>query len=65
MTPTAACDWLYQPVVRPDEACRAAAWQRQGQLTKPPGALGRLEELAVTLAALQGVAAPSADRSAS
>lgn len=55
-------EWLLQPAARPDEACRAAAWLRQAQLTKPPGALGRLEELAVTLAALQGVASPSADR---
>lgn len=32
---------------------------RQGQLTKPPGALGRLEEIAVQLAAWQGVEKPS------
>lgn len=30
----------------PDAAARAAADERNGQLTKPPGALGRLEELA-------------------
>jgi nicotinate-nucleotide--dimethylbenzimidazole phosphoribosyltransferase len=31
----------------PDETSRAAAEARNGQLTKPPGALGRLEELAI------------------
>ena len=41
-----------------DEAARAAAQARQAQLTKPPGSLGRLEELATTLAAMQGRALP-------
>jgi nicotinate-nucleotide--dimethylbenzimidazole phosphoribosyltransferase len=40
----------------------AAARARQGQLTKPPGALGELETLAITLAALQGCAQPSLER---
>ena len=34
----------------PDEDARQAALARQGTLTKPPGSLGRLEELAVWLA---------------
>ena len=34
----------------PDELAESAARARQGQLTKPPGALGRLEELACWLA---------------
>ncbi|MGI9424596.1 MAG: nicotinate-nucleotide--dimethylbenzimidazole phosphoribosyltransferase, partial [Hyphomicrobiaceae bacterium] len=29
-----------------DEAARSVARDRQGNLTKPPGSLGRLEELA-------------------
>ena len=41
-----------------DEAVRAAALARQAQLTKPPGSLGRLETLAVTLAAMQGRTLP-------
>lgn len=45
--------WLHQPVAAPDESAVAAAQARQGMLTKPPGALGRLEELAVELAGLQ------------
>ncbi|MGC2854576.1 nicotinate-nucleotide--dimethylbenzimidazole phosphoribosyltransferase [Novispirillum sp. DQ9] len=37
-----------------DEAARAAALSREPQLTKPAGALGRLEDLAAWLAAWQG-----------
>ena len=36
-----------------DEAARAAAQARQLQLTKPPGSLGQLETLVITLAAMQ------------
>ena len=36
------------------EAFEAEALLHQNQLTKPPGALGRLEELAVFLASSQG-----------
>ncbi|MEI4488305.1 nicotinate-nucleotide--dimethylbenzimidazole phosphoribosyltransferase [Frigidibacter sp. MR17.14] len=43
----------------PDAAARAAAEARQGQLTKPPGSLGRLEELAVFLAGWQGRERPA------
>jgi nicotinate-nucleotide--dimethylbenzimidazole phosphoribosyltransferase len=46
----------------PDHAALAAAAARNGQLTKPPGALGRLEDLAQWLAGWQGVEKPSADR---
>ena len=35
----------------PDAGARAEARRRQARLTKPEGSLGRLEELAVTLAA--------------
>lgn len=31
----------------PDEAAIQGAQDRNGQLTKPPGALGRLEDLAI------------------
>lgn len=41
-------------VVPPDETARAAALARQDRLTKPAGALGRLEELSVWLAGVQG-----------
>lgn len=41
-----------------DAAARAGAAARNGQLTKPPAALGRLEELALWLAGWQGVERP-------
>ena len=46
--------------IRPvDEAARAAAAARQAQLVKPPGSLGRLEELAVWLAGVSGDERPA------
>ena len=42
-----------------DKAVEAAAIAHQNQLTKPPGALGQLEELAVFLASWQGQVKPS------
>lgn len=54
-------EWLNVPPARPDASAWQAALTRQGQLTKPPGSLGRLEALAVRLAALQGRARPSVD----
>ncbi|MGI9484263.1 MAG: nicotinate-nucleotide--dimethylbenzimidazole phosphoribosyltransferase [Hyphomicrobiales bacterium] len=46
----------------PDEAAWANARERQGQLTKPPGSLGRLEEVAEWLAAWQGAEQPQVKR---
>ncbi|MDP2082962.1 MAG: nicotinate-nucleotide--dimethylbenzimidazole phosphoribosyltransferase [Pseudotabrizicola sp.] len=43
-----------------DTTALAAAQVRNGQLTKPPGALGRLEDLAIWLAGWQGCEKPSA-----
>ncbi|MEM6275813.1 MAG: nicotinate-nucleotide--dimethylbenzimidazole phosphoribosyltransferase [Pseudomonadota bacterium] len=45
----------------PDSAAQAAAEARNSQLTKPPGALGRLEELALWAAGWQGTATPHCD----
>ncbi|MCK0196189.1 nicotinate-nucleotide--dimethylbenzimidazole phosphoribosyltransferase [Ancylobacter sp. 6x-1] len=45
-----------------DEAARQAALDREGQLVKPPGALGRLEEIAVMIAGWQGKAIPAVNR---
>ncbi|MCE0504780.1 nicotinate-nucleotide--dimethylbenzimidazole phosphoribosyltransferase [Roseivivax sp. GX 12232] len=45
-----------------DEAAAQAARARQGELTKPPGSLGRLEEIAVWIAGWQGEAKPALDR---
>src|SRR5689334_12792713 len=41
-----------------DEMAMAAARARQGRLTKPPGALGRLEELSIWLAGVRGEPLP-------
>ena len=55
-------EWLSVAARQPDRAMEQAALARQGQLTKPPGALGQLEALAVRLAALQGVERPAVER---
>lgn len=45
-----------------DTASRDLALLRQGKLTKPAGALGQLESMAVWLAERQGVETPTADK---
>lgn len=54
-------DWLMAPCRPPSEAHAAAAEARQNALTKPKGALGALERLAIRLAALQRTDRPRAD----
>ncbi|MGH8613768.1 MAG: nicotinate-nucleotide--dimethylbenzimidazole phosphoribosyltransferase [Gammaproteobacteria bacterium] len=54
--------WLNGLAATLDEDARGQAEARQASLTKPPGALGRLEALAVRLASLQGTARPRVDR---
>lgn len=44
---------LLQFLPEPDEETQAMAKLRQGELTKPPGSLGRLEDLAIWLCAWQ------------
>jgi nicotinate-nucleotide--dimethylbenzimidazole phosphoribosyltransferase len=47
------------PVVAPPDAeVAAAARARQDRLTKPPGSLGRLEDLSVWVASCQGICPP-------
>ena len=48
-------------IVPIDERALAAARARQDQLVKPPGSLGRLEDLACWLAAVSGTARPVVD----
>ena len=45
-----------------EEAAAAAARARQDRLTKPPGALGRLEDIAVFIAGWQGTERPQIER---
>jgi nicotinate-nucleotide--dimethylbenzimidazole phosphoribosyltransferase len=52
---------LLRDLPGPDSAALAAARERDGQLTKPAGALGRLEEIAFWLAAWSG-RAPAVNR---
>ncbi|GFG55119.1 nicotinate-nucleotide--dimethylbenzimidazole phosphoribosyltransferase [Mycolicibacterium agri] len=49
----------FPPITAPDENIAAQARARQERLTKPPGSLGRLEDLSVWVAACQGVCPPN------
>lgn len=55
-------NWWEKPACSPDAAALERASVRQLQLTKPRGSLGRLEQLAITLAGLQGCERPSVER---
>lgn len=55
-------DWFNQRVDQPDPAYYQKALERQRLLTKPPGSLGKLEELATRLAAMQKTETPSLER---
>jgi nicotinate-nucleotide--dimethylbenzimidazole phosphoribosyltransferase len=48
----------FPPIVAPDQNVRRQAVARHLELAKPPGSLGRLEELGAWLAACQGVCPP-------
>jgi len=52
--------WFGQACGQPSQEHRQRAMARQRQLTKPEGALGRLESLAIELAALQASDRPQA-----
>lgn len=54
--------WWQVACQTPDESARQAARLRDAQLTKPAGALGRIEELVPQLAALQRCERPRLDR---
>ncbi len=55
-------EWLQVPAAVPHTKIQQAAEVRQANLTKPPGALGRLEQTAIKLAMLQGTERPCVDR---
>lgn len=50
---------LLQDLPQPDQTALDGAAERNGQLTKPPGALGRLEDLAIWYAGWRGDARPA------
>lgn len=54
--------WLQVPAADLHPQFRLGAERRQTQLTKPLGSLGRLEELAIRLAEMQGSERPCMDR---
>ena len=56
--PAAAIDATAAAIAPLDAEAAAGARARQDQLTKPPGALGRLEELSVRIAGMRGCARP-------
>ena len=53
-------NWLQTTIPQPDGEFRDAAMARQVSLTKPPGSLGRLESIAVEMAAMQRSDRPQA-----
>ncbi len=55
-------NWVTDPVASIDSAALKAATNRQASLTKPPGALGQLEQLAIKLASLQAQTCPTLER---
>jgi nicotinate-nucleotide--dimethylbenzimidazole phosphoribosyltransferase len=59
---TALDDILRLDLPAPDEAAIAAARARQAELTKPPGSLGRLEDLAAFMAGWRGTPRPRIGR---
>ncbi|MEM7358401.1 MAG: nicotinate-nucleotide--dimethylbenzimidazole phosphoribosyltransferase [Pseudomonadota bacterium] len=54
-------EWYLAPCANPDQAAAELAQQHQSVLTKPPGSLGVLEEIAIRFAAWQGVAQPQCE----
>lgn len=58
MNAAASNAWLAEAAMVPNADAAASAAQRQRCLTKPPGSLGRLEEIAIRLAGMQGVECP-------
>lgn len=61
MTATPTTDWINNAIHPINADTRKAALSRQAQLTKPPGSLCQLEEVAVQLSAMQATTQPLAN----
>ncbi|MGZ4957770.1 MAG: nicotinate-nucleotide--dimethylbenzimidazole phosphoribosyltransferase [Methylomonas sp.] len=55
-------NWLFHDISSPDTHYYQQALERQTQLTKPPGSLGLLEDIAVRLAAMQHRSQPRLEK---
>ncbi len=55
-------DWLNDKIEVPDDFFYQKALNKQSQLTKPPGSLGLLEDIAVRLAGMQKTEQPSIEQ---
>jgi nicotinate-nucleotide--dimethylbenzimidazole phosphoribosyltransferase len=59
---TTELDWLNKPVKALDFIVMYAAQEQQKKLTKPAGSLGKLENVAIRLAGMQGQVFPRAEK---
>jgi nicotinate-nucleotide--dimethylbenzimidazole phosphoribosyltransferase len=55
-------EWYLEPCAEISAELAEQAQQRQAQLTKPPGSLGQLEQIAIELSSMQAKIAPLVDR---
>ena len=55
-------EWLHRLITPPNQTYYQRALERQNQLTKPPGSLGCLENMAVRLAAMQETEKPALEK---
>ncbi len=55
-------DWLNNQIKAPDESFYQQALTKQQQLTKPPGSLGMMEDIATRLSAMQQTITPTIER---
>ena len=55
-------EWYLEPCAEISAELAEQAKQRQAQLTKPPGSLGQLEQIAIELSSMQAKIAPIVDR---
>ncbi|HEX7556909.1 MAG TPA: nicotinate-nucleotide--dimethylbenzimidazole phosphoribosyltransferase, partial [Leptolinea sp.] len=52
----------FPTIPTPNSVVEKQAQERQNQLTKPTGSLGRLEDLSIQIAAIQGTLKPDVNR---